>query len=1764
MKISLGVKSLCFLLLCGSVISSGPGRALAAVDYSNETTYTKSPAFITEPVQPLTMLLLDNTGSMGNHAYSGTYPTSGTIPTYYGLFEPDKYYYHPFNTGVATSVCNYTGITGSCSTTTGASGECKYPTRTCTVTTGGKSTCYRAAGTVTTFTNSSCDGPDSGDGSDCASGQSCTSNSGTKYSCRTPDLVTGSTTYTSDTCSGNCDNPYSCGRAYVCSNATGGTVYGDDRCDADNDGTGDCGSGNTCVRKRNSYPSGSTTYYACFDLGGTSGSYTESTCNDSCGTAGTCVTNGTMTYYTCQARASGDGTSYNNTTCDGSDGNTTTDCDSGYSCVPAYQCTKRDQTTKYFATSNCADYRDENGNDLTCRTSDGWRCSATGTAGTPENWTGKYCADCVTKGGVCTDTGFLTDSSYNCDLNATTRAKCQTDYADAVCNPVAGGTSTCEWTDLLMRAACEAAGCTSGTIVQTTNGAKQASCATAADIAACQGPTGQKYLDGKCETSTTTGTTRASYWRKTPTTPPGQNCTTGNCVGGTVTLGNILNHDQMTQMDVAKKVLIGGMRAPVSSIANTIELDGDYNNTTTTYLCSGGTRNGTVFTSRSSCTSTSSSGCVGSGGTCSSVTIGNNGNIVLEESESTADTAPTGILQRNKGLAWGFGVLNSPDGGIIKNYVASDSAVPGHLAAVIQSINDTDSNGSTDLAESLNTVVNYFRQVAPEYNTGEYTRDCMWDPFKDKASCTYIPCGRASTIVITDGEPNQDDKFNTTIKNYANNNSTGITDFITPTSGTNTYYMDDVAYWAHTHDLRTEPDMGGDQKLDVYMIYAFGGDPVSAAKLQNAAVLGGFTDKNNDGKPNSKSVEAGIVDVDKREWDMDKDALHVPDNYADASDGAVLGTKLQAMLGQVQQKAAAGSAASVISASRSGEGAIFQAIFYAATPPDADKRSITWVGDVHSLWLDDFGNMREDCGASDTGTDCSTLDAVLNPKTDKIIEFFTDATTGEAMIRSFNDPEGDGQYISGVCSKVVPGKSETEIREFDCQNLGGIWSYDSTNSDYITTVSMKSFTHWLWSAGNWLATPTTDTTSMATQRAYASATKGRYIFTQDTVAGGAIPFMPANMKTGFGSLNNYQNYLGASSETDADNIVNWVRGNEVTGFRSRVYDWGSGAVVNRLGDVIGSTPMLVAKPAEDYDTVYSDPSYQLFRKAYDKRRTVVYAGGNDGGLHAYNGGYFDRTTKTYLPKPSAASTSYALGSEMWMYVPKSLLPHLKWLTDPKYSHVYYVDMKPYIFDAKIFADDTWHVGGWGTILVGGMGFGGGDINVTTSNNNGVGVGVSTTTTLHSSYFLLDVTDPEREPVLLGEFSDPNLGFTLAAPTAIPILDCDRKTSNGSDCTTKNWPMHWYLALGSGPHSTDAAGHPNIRNAYAGESDQTAKAFVLDLKSNPIAPVSGSPFSTTLTNSYFSDMIAVDYDLDFKTDVLYFGSVANTKAVPMNLSGAMHRLVTNESNTTSLWYLNTMFNAGRPVSAAPAAATDGSRLWVYFGTGRLVDQVDKGDSSQQSYFGIKENYDNSNVVNLSGLAGANLVDVTKVAVGNDADGTLYDNTSTSGATIDVKDTSTAAGVSLGVKSFKELNYKMSEKVSALDHYNGWRLNFSRSKERNLGQAALLGEVLTFTTYAPSSNVCSSDGESYLWALYYRTGTSYYKPIIGTANLGGHEVAVRDADIGRGMTLTPSVHTGAEDGSKAFIQTSTGAIISIDQKNPGVTKSRVISWRDRDPD
>jgi Neisseria PilC beta-propeller domain len=184
-----------------------------------------------------------------------------------------------------------------------------------------------------------------------------------------------------------------------------------------------------------------------------------------------------------------------------------------------------------------------------------------------------------------------------------------------------------------------------------------------------------------------------------------------------------------------------------------------------------------------------------------------------------------------------------------------------------------------------------------------------------------------------------------------------------------------------------------------------------------------------------------------------------------------------------------------------------------------------------------------------------------------------------------------------------------------------------------------------------------------------------------TMKGAAkVPFNADNFKS--------TTSLGAST-TEATNVINYLRGVRSmektaaipTGiFRER------GTV---LGDIMHSSPVFVGAPGGGDGTA----SFSAFRNSNLNRSRRIYVGANDGMVHAFDAGTYDTATGKF---PDAGT-----GKEVFAYIPSMLIPRLKALSSPSYTHQYYVDGGLASGDVFFSSDNKWH-----TVLVGTLGAGG--------------------------------------------------------------------------------------------------------------------------------------------------------------------------------------------------------------------------------------------------------------------------------------------------------------------------------------------------------------------------------------------------------------------------------------------------------------------------
>ena len=165
-----------------------------------------------------------------------------------------------------------------------------------------------------------------------------------------------------------------------------------------------------------------------------------------------------------------------------------------------------------------------------------------------------------------------------------------------------------------------------------------------------------------------------------------------------------------------------------------------------------------------------------------------------------------------------------------------------------------------------------------------------------------------------------------------------------------------------------------------------------------------------------------------------------------------------------------------------------------------------------------------------------------------------------------------------------------------------------------------------------------------------------------------------------------------------------------------------------LGTIIHSAPLVVGAPQAHHRA----EDYAAFRHRHQRRPTLIYAGANNGMLHAFY---------------AFGGPNTPAGSEAWAYLPASVQQRLG--NTPENGHRYLVDLAPMAADAR---DSAWGFGenAWKTVLIGGSGLGG------------------------PGYFALDITKPTPQGVALLWEAHPFSGARASTrPVIGPILPTKR-------------------------------------------------------------------------------------------------------------------------------------------------------------------------------------------------------------------------------------------------------------------------------------------------------------------------------------------------------------------------------------------------------
>jgi type IV pilus assembly protein PilY1 len=1161
--------------------------------------------------------------------------------------------------------------------------------------------------------------------------------------------------------------------------------------------------------------------------------------------------------------------------------------------------------------------------------------------------------------------------------------------------------------------------------------------------------------------------------------------------------GNFLNWLTMRKIDVARKVLMGGLATSRMGSGNQTNIGEapsivgyDFMKTYTDTVVD----DVTPFDETTNFSYLMDGGNFYVNAGAYVIRVDKNMNTYPDEAPSFVDGNIAGVLQKigDKGR-WGnmffnYGTGNNGSGGSVMSTIGTN------MTSLVTDLQNTSCDTWTPLAEAYYVAMQYFAQedvaagldypngCAPHSNVGD---DPYWD------GTEFVHCAKSFVLLLTDGMSTMDMMIPNDIDGIPlkDHDGDGNDPGNFPDSGSN--YLDDVALYARTHDLRD--DLDGDQSLILYTVYAFGNDPDAEQLLKDASKNGGYVEKN------------GTVGPDiQAEWDANNDGD--PDTYYKANTGYQLEAKILQAINDILARAASGTAVSVLASSSEGEGNLVQAYYRPAI-----TRGLTeykWLGYLQSLWVDPMGNLRED----------TNQNRQLDMDVDKPLKYFLDPGTGDTMLKRY-DASQDPDFQN----------DPYELVQLD--EVLALWEAGS-NLALMTSAERKIFTY-VDINGDGLVDESVHDDPLD---------KFGEIIGFDTINDNCgsgknciKPYLGVKDDVTWG-------YLGVDQDTRVKNLIQYIRGDDIAGLRPRTVD---GTNVWKLADIVNSTPVSVNRPVENYHIIYSDESYQNYLNASLNRETIIYVGANDGMLHAFTSWEYDDTNMIFN-KPAAAPGTESIGDEIWAYIPQPLLPHLKWFPSPDYTHVYYADLKPKVFDAKILPDDTYLVDAdsddnWGTFLLLGLNMGGKYISVTDDFDYDAST-ADTTRDFHPTYTLLDVTDP-RNPRLLWERTYTDLELSTSFPAIVRVKD------------------KWFAVFGSGPSD------------YDGTSNKEGHVFVVDLKTGNPYGSGGNDwlFETSEAKAFMNSPVSLDEGLNFSVDAIYIGETY----LSGSWKGKMYKLtvpwvdasgdydgvnlanyVDNPLDAMHPWQFAPLFDATRPITAPVSVSRDTyNNIWIFGGTGRYFSTADKTDTDTQYIFGIKDpfyniehtpaglhaddyylNYTASLELGMSDLLNTDQYVVT-------TDDEVFD----------------AGGTSIGnFETMKDLVYVK----------DGWVRTMDISKERVIAKPSLLGGMVYVPSFVPNGDVCGYGGDSYLYGLYYETGTAHFESAFEnngttTVDINGQPVdqVVDKTNLGYGKASSLGIHVGQEEGAKGYIQQSTGTVLNEDLTPPLNVKSGLRCWREK---
>jgi type IV pilus assembly protein PilY1 len=404
-----------------------------------------------------------------------------------------------------------------------------------------------------------------------------------------------------------------------------------------------------------------------------------------------------------------------------------------------------------------------------------------------------------------------------------------------------------------------------------------------------------------------------------------------------------------------------------------------------------------------------------------------------------------------------------------------------------------------------------------------------------------------------------------------------------------------------------------------------------------------------------------------------------------------------------------------------------------------------------------------------------------------------------------------------------------------------------------------------------------------------------------------------------------------------------------------------------LGAIVNSSPQFVGVPDERYpNTIEGSNLYSTFKTAQKDRTPIVYVGGNDGMLHAFDVSV-NSTTSAGVTTISAISG--VSGSEVFAYIPGILTADLPQIAQSAFDFDSFVDATPTIRD--VYVDANGAAAGtdkdWRTYLVGGL------------RNGGRGIYALDVTDPHTTFDASAATNAKAAEIVRFEYTHEDLGFTYSRPQIAKMNDGSWVTvvGNGYNSLGDGAAKLFLIDLETGLPLTGAG--PTVGGNASNGILNTGAGTNLGGSCLDIDATDGDPASDC---NGLSSPTLVDLNGDFKVDRIYAGDahgnmwVFNVQSTTKANWSVTKLFTASQSSCTAV---GNGSNCRQPITTRPEVALHPKRrststspnILVLFGTGQFIAEGDASISANQSFYSVWDATGTSGTVTNNNLTKTNL-------------------------------------------------------------------------------------------------------------------------------------------------------------------------------------------------